>query len=141
MRLEFLGLELDTVAMEARLPQEKLEILKEIITEWHSKRKSTLCEFQELIGYLLFVAQVIPCSCTFICRIIDFSMTFTSPRSAHTIPAYACSDINWWLMFSHQWNGVCLITPQRQTLHIFTDTSGADNKGIGGIFNEQWFAS
>lgn len=37
------------------------------------------------------------------------------------------------------WNGVHLLTPSREKVHIYTDASGA--KGIGGIFGLKWFSA
>ena len=48
----FLGIEVDTVAMELRLPQKKVSKLKSLVKEWlgrHSYRKK---ELQSLVGKL-----------------------------------------------------------------------------------------
>jgi len=45
--LEFLGLELDSAAMEARLPIEKLSYLHESLLEWVSCRHCNLKDLQE----------------------------------------------------------------------------------------------
>jgi len=52
--LEFLGLELDSAAMEACLPQEKLHCLRETLGEWQVHRHCTLWDIQELTGFLQF---------------------------------------------------------------------------------------
>ena len=64
--LEFLGLELDSEAMEARLPQDKLIYLHTYILDWQARSSCSLRDLQELIGFLQFCAQVIPHSRTFI---------------------------------------------------------------------------
>lgn len=137
--LEFLGLELDTDAMEARLPSDKLTFLRSLLDEWSYKDRCTLRELQELIGFLQFTAQVIPHSRAFIRRLIDFSCTFRSPHAVRYIPKYARAELTWWRTFMPAWNGVRLITPSRPTIHIYTDASGT--KGIGGIFGNHWYAS
>jgi len=53
-RLEFLGLELDSEAMEARLPMAKLDYLREILINWEARDRCDLKELQEIIGYLQF---------------------------------------------------------------------------------------
>lgn len=41
-------------------------------------------------------------------------------------------------MFSQSWNGVHLLLPQRETVHVYTDASGT--KGAGGVFGSNWFS-
>ncbi|GLB45363.1 putative transposition, RNA-mediated [Lyophyllum shimeji] len=138
-QIEFLGLELDSAAMEARLPPEKLAILAELLTVWKSKASCTLADLQELIGFLQFAAQVIPMARAFIRRLIDFSMTFRSRFSCRRILASARADLTWWTTFAASWNGVHLLAPPRTVLHIYTDASGT--KGIGGVFRNHWFSA
>ena len=137
--LEFLGLEIDTVSMEARLPDEKLGYLREILDSAIVLDSMSLMQVQELVGFLQFASQVIPHSRAFIRRLIDFSMTFASPFTRRRVPAYARADIHWWRSFAHAWNGIRLINPSSHTVHVYTDASGT--KGIGGVFDDQWFSS
>lgn len=139
--LEFLGLELDTDAMEARMPADKLSWMGELLVSWRARRSCRLRELQALIGFLQFAAHVIPHARAFLRRLIEFSTTFQSDFCVRHIPQYARADLQWWLMFHSRWNGIHLITPSRPTVHVHTDASGAENKGIGGIFLSQWFAS
>ena len=77
-QIEFLGLELDSIAMEVRLPPDKLVFLKSLLGNWSVKQFACLWEVQELAGFLQFVSQVIPQSWSFLHCIIDFSMRFCS---------------------------------------------------------------
>ncbi len=139
--LEFLGLELDTDAMEARMPADKLAYLGNLLTSWRQKQSCQLRELQSLIGFLQFAAQVIPHARAFIRRLMDFAATFRSGYAVRHIPGYARADIVWWSVFHSRWNGVMFIQPSRPTVHVYTDASGSDKKGIGGIFGSSWFAS
>jgi hypothetical protein len=122
-QLEFLGLKLDSVTMEACLPSDKLAYLTDLLDTWALKTKCTLHELQELMGFLQFTSQVIPKSRTFICHLFDFSSMFTSPFTTHHIPESATSDIHWWWTFSAQWNGVMVLTPLLPSISIYTDAS------------------
>ena len=64
--LEFLGLELDSKALEACLPIEKLAYLRGLLDTWVSHKTCMLKELQEIIGFLQFCMQVVPHSRTFI---------------------------------------------------------------------------
>ena len=135
--LEFLGLEIDTICMEARLPPDKLCYLREILDSAMVAGSMSLVQVQELTGFLQFALQVIPYSRAFLHRLIDFSITFASPFTRCWVLAYARADIHWWHSFAHIWNGVHLITPSQHIVHVYTDASGM--KGIGGILGDKWF--
>ncbi|KAF7366908.1 Integrase/recombinase xerD [Mycena sanguinolenta] len=136
--IEFLGIELDTEQLEARLPIEKLNYLKELLDSWSIRTHATLREVQELTGFLQFASQVIPTSRAFLRGLYDFENGFPSPFSRRRLSKPARRDIAWWAMFAMEWNGVRLISPQRPTLHVYTDASGS--KGLGGYFGTHWFS-
>lgn len=138
--IEFLGLILDSIRMEARLPEDKLAYLQDLLLSWEGKKQSSLKEVAELGGYLQFCAQVIPCARTFLRRIFDFSASFDGkPFTRRRVPSGVRSDIAWWLAFSREWNGIRLLQPSAPTLHIYTDASGT--KGLGGYFGDLWFCT
>ncbi len=137
--IDFLGLKLDSVAMEAQFPPDKLQYLRELLHAWGHKTSATLHKIQELTGFLQFCSQVIPQSCTYIRRLIDFSMKFNSPIQVLCIPAGAQADIGWWSIFYSIWNGVRILANDMPSLQVFTDASGT--KGLGGLFGNYWFSS
>src|SRR5882724_6961759 len=137
--IEFLGLELDSDAMEARLPKDKLTYLREMLENWKLRSTCSLKEVQELTGFLQFCAQVIPCARAFICRLINFSTTFLSDFARRHIPAYARADLRWWSTYADSWNGVQILEMTRPTIQIYTDASGV--KGLGGIHEDRWFST
>src|SRR5882724_5680053 len=137
--LAFLGLELNSIAMEEHLPMDKLEYLKMHLREWQSQRCCNLRQIQELVGFLQFCTQVIPHGCTFVQGLINFSMTFQNKFSQRHTPAYAHSDISWWLSYMQSWNGFQILEPPKPVLHIYSDASSS--KGLGGIIEDQWFTT
>ena len=137
--LEYLGLELDSIAMEARLPVAKLDILRDLLSEWLARPTCSLQQLQELAGYLQFVSQVIPLSRAFMHHIFRFMSSFRASCSWRRVPGPLHRDLDWWRDVASSWNGIRLINPKRAEAHIFTDASGT--KGIGGIFGSRWFSS
>ena len=137
MALEFLGLELDSLRMEACLPMLKLCFLCELLMTWGQKCTCLLHELHKLVGFLQFALQVIPASHTFIRRLIDFSMSFTCQITKQHIPAAAHADLAWWSTYAESWNGVHLLQQAHPTLHVHTDASGT--KGIGSTFGANWY--
>ena len=58
--LEFMGINLDTVQMEARRPVDKVERIQASLPLFQTKKSCTLKELQSLIGTLDFACKVIP---------------------------------------------------------------------------------
>ena len=63
--LTFLGLELDTVKFEIRLPEDKLVALRNEMKKLVMQKSATLKQLQSLIGMLNFACQVVPLGRTF----------------------------------------------------------------------------
>jgi len=57
--LEFMGITLDSVRMEARLPNDKLHNARLMLSSWSSKRSCRPRDLQSLIGTLHFTCRVI----------------------------------------------------------------------------------
>ena len=57
--LRFLGIELDTLAMTFRLPQEKLQRLQREIGQWMERKGCTKRELLSLVGQLQHTCYVV----------------------------------------------------------------------------------
>ncbi|KAJ7340864.1 hypothetical protein DFH08DRAFT_812034 [Mycena albidolilacea] len=136
--LDFLGIEIDTLQMEARLPSEKLAYLKELLAEWGHCTHVTLRDVEVLTGFLQFTSQVIPTAHAFLRGLYDFESEFTTPFSCWWLSKAACRDIAWWATFPMEWNGICFISLQHCILHVYTAVSGT--KGLRGFFGANWFS-
>ena len=78
--LAFAGIELDTVLMEARLPQEKLDKCRELLSAFLRRRKVTLQEIQSLTGLLNFACKIIVPGRAFLRRLIDLTIGVQKPH-------------------------------------------------------------
>lgn len=81
--IEFLGLELDSLAMEVRLPRDKLDHLLLQLESWSARVTCTRRELDELTGFMQFTSQVIPLSHAFLRGLYNFSSSFPPSRFAH----------------------------------------------------------
>ena len=79
-QLVFLGIEIDTQAMEMRLPLEKLDKIKQSLDSMKYKRKIRLRELQSLIGLLNFACLVVVPGRTFVRRLIDLTKGLSNPN-------------------------------------------------------------
>ena len=57
--ITFLGLQLDTVKMEVRLPQQKLEKVKELVANWKGRKAGRKRDLLSLIGLLTHAGKAI----------------------------------------------------------------------------------
>ena len=67
--LAFLGLQIDTINMQVRVPQTKREELKQVFMT--SEKKVTLRELQSLAGSLCFISRAVRSGRAFIRRLYD----------------------------------------------------------------------
>ena len=139
--LEYLGITLDTLAMECRLPEDKLQRLSCLVEEFLGKSRCTQHELMSLLGHLAFAARVVPPGRTFMFRL--FRAAYSVKRLHHRVylNKEAKADLAMWAVFLREWNGVSLFIEPNETssvdLDLFTDASGSI--GFGGCFRKQWF--
>ena len=71
--LVFLGIILDSVRMELRLPEEKLQRMSSMVEEWLPRRSCTKKELLSLMGHLQHAARIVKPGRPFLRRMIDLS--------------------------------------------------------------------
>ena len=140
--LTFLGIEIDTVAQQLRLPEEKLCRLKRTLARWSESKNPTKRQLQSLIGLLNHAASVVPPGRTFIRELIANMKRPAHLEQRTRLTAEAKADIAWWRLFVDDWNGVGLLpqpasTPFSQT--VVSDASGSWGCGAFTCTNTQFF--
>ena len=139
--LTFLGLELDSVAQEIRLPQPKRDAILEELHTWSSQRYTTKRKLLSLIGLLNFAARAVPAGRLFIRRLITLSTKAKRLHHRIRVNGEARADIQWWKSFMPEWNGRAFFLEPNATnahdLSLYTDAAGA--VGCGAYFRGQWF--
>ena len=139
--LEFMGITLDSIRMEARLPLDKLRNARSLLASWASRRACCLRDLQSLIGTLQFACRVIAPGRPFMQRIINLTRGVSTPGAFLSLNPEFRKDIQMWQIFLDHWNGVSLFLPPfTQTspdIHLFTDAAGGI--GYGAFYDNQWF--
>ena len=137
--LRFLGIEIDSVNMVLRLPEEKLAVLRQLVTSWKDRHSCRKVELQSLAGKLQHACKVVRPGRSFL-RCIFELLEGTHHRHHHIRMNQAMrSNLAWWDAFLESWNGVSMLlsvqmsTPQH---HAFSDATGAF--GAGAIWVHQW---
>ena len=139
--LAFLGILLDTMAMELRLPLDKLDRLKTTIAHWRRKQSCTKWELLSLIGQLQHACKVVWHGRAFLRRMITLSTTAKKLHHHIHLNASFRSDLEWWALFLPKWNGISMMAvPCRANpgAVIISDASG--NWGCGAYSSHgEWF--
>ena len=139
--LEFMGIELDSTLMEARLPDDKVLRARELLNSFDSRRSVRLIELQSLIGTLQFACKAVVPGRTFLQRIIDLTRGVHNRFHHIRLNKEFFKDLIMWKAFLAGWNGRSFfldstVTPSPD-MNLYTDASCT--VGFGGYFNGKWF--
>lgn len=120
---EFLGIELDTTAMEMRLPESKFVKAKALVSNTLSRKRQHQQEFASMIGFLSFACKVVRHGRTFLRALYESK---PAEDGMHDIEGTVRADLEWWNRFLPLWNGRRMMTPLYKTpaWHLWTDASG-----------------
>ena len=134
----YLGIEIDSVSLEFRLPKKKLDRLKSMVTEFQNKSKATKRELQVLAGHLVHASTVVRGGRTFSRRLINLVKYLRDSNRAINLPEWFVPDLRWWSSLLEVFNGsakVIKTIPDAEGL-VSTDSS---KSGFGGMWKEDWF--
>ena len=135
-RLTFLGVDIDTVAMQLALPETKLCELRELLSDTMSKRSITKRDLHSLVGKLNFAARVVFDGRTFLQRMIDTVNNLRRPHH-HTRPtAEIKADMSWWAEFLS--NGTRFFVDS-EPLDVAEFSKDACPLSAGGYVRGDWF--
>ena len=138
--ISFLGLELDSIRMEVRLPLDKLERLKALLETWKGRKAGKKREVLSLIGLLSHASKAVRPGRAYIRRLIDLSTVAKHLDHYVRINKEARADIEWWRSFLSIWNGTSLMFSCTQAAPDITLTSDASgNWGCGAYLGREWF--
>ena len=136
--LTFLGIEIDTQAMELRLPAEKLARVRQTASEWLGRKAARRRELESLVGILQHASKVVRPGRRFVRRLIQVMSLVKGRDHFVRLGVDVRSDLRWWQLFLETWNGIGIL-PNNEMGHIdlFTDASG--KWGCAGVWDTMWF--
>ena len=138
--LEFLGIEVDTIKLQLRLPTEKLDRLMAILTETEGKKAISKRQLQSLVGTLQHACKVIYPGRAFLRRLHALLTVGAAPYHHIRLNVDARADITWWRVFAERWNGISMFWPvlkSSPTVTVVSDASGS--WGCGAYWGVEWF--
>ena len=144
--IEFLGITLDSIAMQARLSAAKLAALSTMVSELLHRSNITRRELDKINGKLNWVCKVVYGGRTFLRRLIDAQWSVSRPHHHIRISAGIRLDLQWWDQFLTHFNGHTNLIPSRPLSFddISTDASSTFGYGaflIGGYFSLSFSAA
>jgi hypothetical protein len=135
----YIGIEFDTLSMEARLPGPKLAALQSLLRSWRNKRKATRRELQTIGGKLAWASNVIPPGFTYTRGIFSLSARLREAHHHIRIPDEIRADLATWEALTATWNGAALL--EYPPLRITLATDASSTIGAGGYCADTglWF--
>ena len=135
---EFLGVTLDSINMEARLPMDKVHRIKTILNEFRSRKKATKRMLSSLIGLLSFASTVVKGGRCFTRRLLDLMNSVSHWHHMVRLNSEFRKDILWWITFIDDFNGRAkLIIGKPMPMSSFQ--TDASLHGFGCYFEGLWF--
>ncbi|MEW8547701.1 MAG: reverse transcriptase domain-containing protein [Candidatus Thiodiazotropha sp.] len=135
-RITFLGIEIDSMEMCLRLPDEKLHQVRDELLHFQTRKRASKKQLQSLAGKLNFCASVIYGGRVYSRRIIDTINMLKADDHKIKLTGGLRADISWWQAFMAHFNGKSLLLDKHPIQSVFTDSC---NLAAGGFFEGDWF--
>ena len=130
---DFLGIEFDSILIQARLPPDKLARARNTAKTLLNRATVSHQKLESAVGFLSFTAKIVIPGRAFLRRLFN---ALRRPAAVHHITSNMKADLRWWQSFLDQWDGLKLLRhlDSRPTWHIWTDASG--RHGMEGYIRE-----
>ena len=140
--VELHGIEVDTVAMVARLPTEKLAKARDLVRNLTCVKRTNLKTLQETLGFLNFACRVVKPGRTFLRRLYDLCRHAYLPSHNIRINKEARKDLKAWSKFLTTYNGVSILNEEiwLSSSHLVLQSDASDS-GCAAILGDEWFMS
>lgn len=107
--ITLLGIELDSVRLQLRLPLVKLEKLRELVAMWRQRKACTKKEPQSLAGHLSHACKVVRPGRRFLRGLFGLISQFRRRDHMIRLNSVFRADLEWWHVFASSWNGVSMM--------------------------------
>ena len=129
---EFLCITLDSVLMQASLPQDKLTRIREAIKSWSVAAFFSKRDLLSLLGHLNFAMCIIPQGRSFVSRLLVLAKSVQN-RDTVVLDEGCHSDLRFWGLLCDEWNGISFFyndfVESSDSLQFFTDAAPSASFG------------
>lgn len=134
---KYLGIEIDSVLLELRLPMCKVRKMLEQVKLFKTKKKVAKKDIQRLTGLLAHCATVVKGGRTFCRRLYDLEKEANRKGSRFVcLSPDAVEDLIWWERFGATFNGQSTI---KKPIYPLYPTSDASLLGFAAHLGVDWF--
>lgn len=141
-RIIIYGIEIDSKNMTARLPEDKVKKIQDMLEVFRRRKKVTLQELQSLVGLLNFATAVVQPGRTFLRRLYDLMLGVKNPNHLIRLTVSARADLAAWHLFMSNFNGKSVFlfdhVVSSDAIRLFTDA--AASVGYAAVLGSHWFA-
>ena len=134
-----LGIEFDLVKNEARIPQEKLDKVCQLVTKWFRFTLANRKQLQELLGYLQHVSQCVRVGRLMVSRMLaDLRAAYSVHPNQIKLSDGFRRDLKWWKLQLDFWNGRAILDYSERKGLVTLDASQFGETGSRpglGAFN------
>ena len=135
----FLGIMVDLIRMEYRVPEDKLQRARSLAREWRHRKSGVVRDLLSVIGTLGFCASVIRPGRLFLRRLYDLTGGVPVHKHVH-LTREARLDLAWWANVLDWHNGVAAIPTERARTCVDLDmATDASDIGYGGYWGNEYF--
>ncbi|XP_077338353.1 uncharacterized protein LOC143983017 [Lithobates pipiens] len=139
--LNFLGIVIDSMAMECRLPENKLRDLQAELAGMQGRPKVQLRALQSLLGKLNFACRIIPMGRVFCRRLSGATAGVTAPTHFVRLRREHREDLRAWHEFLESYNGRAMwMSGPVSNFDVELVTDAAGSTGYGAFFRGRWSA-
>ena len=122
----FLGIVIDSERMELRLPLEKVERIRAMVSRWLGRRSCCHSELKSLLGHLSHAAVVVQPGRIFLRHLFSLLAKVDVRHYFIHLDAVAKADLAWWDCFLQSWHGAAfVVSGSSPVVHVHSDASGS----------------
>ena len=128
------------MALELRLPGEKLEKLRQLIVDWQGRKSCKKRDLESLTGHLCHACKVVHPGRRFLQGMFDLLARTKKQHHFIRLNEQFWGDLEWWWVFLKDWNGVSMLyssTLEHPEVSLWSDALGS--WGCGAVWNDRWF--
>lgn len=133
----YLGIDVDSIKMELRLPSDKIEKMLCLIKMFREKKIVSRKDVQKLTGLLAHCATLFKGGRSYTRRLYDLEKVAGKTKNRRVkLTEGALDDLLWWEKFGAHFNGRSTI--KKKEYHL-KPTSDSSQKGFGAFLGTDWF--
>ena len=137
--LEFLGITLNSITLQASLPTDKLHRISLIIQNFLLANTCTKRQLLPLPGHFNYAVHIIPQGRSFLSHLLSIATAVPSIHDHVTLDSACKMELKMWHQFLSSWNGISFFYDDHVTdaddIQLYTDA--APSVGFGGYYGSR----